>query len=89
MFSLLLIYYAEKFLPKWIFVPIVVLSSLIFGAGHLYQGYFVAALLSLYPYFVSYKYGKKYGYGTVMLCHITYDLSIVGALYLAQFIRSF
>lgn len=92
-FSLLLIFLAEKLLHKWIFVPVVVLSSLVFGAGHLYQGIFCAILLSFYPYFISYRLGKKFGYATVILAHVTYDLTITAngeiCRYLAQLIRSF
>jgi hypothetical protein len=78
LFSLLSIYYAEKFLPKWVFVPLAVITSLVFGMGHLYQGWFAVLALSFYPYFVSYKCGKKYGYGTVMICHVLYDVIVCG-----------
>lgn len=45
-----------------------------FGSGHMYQGILPAMLLSFYvPY--SIKMGNKYGFGTVMLCHMTYDAS--------------
>lgn len=44
-----------------------------FGVGHVYQGLGVACLLSFYiPY--SIRCGRKYGFGTVMLCHTLYDL---------------
>lgn len=88
LFSLLLIYYAEKFLPKAMFIAVAIASSIVFGLGHLYQGWLAVVLLSLYPYFFSYKYGKKHGYGTVMLAHVVYDLSLVGNSYILQFIRS-
>lgn len=77
-FSILLIYYAEKFLPRWAFYTLAVISSAVFGLGHLYQGWLVVILLSFYPYFVSYKWGKRVGYGTIMICHIIYDLIIYG-----------
>lgn len=88
LFGVLLIYYAEMFLPRWLFVPVVVLSSLWFGAGHLYQGWFVALLLSLYPYFISYKFGKKYGFGTVMVAHVVYDLAIVSSLIATRYLHN-
>ncbi len=45
-----------------------------FGAGHLYQGLVPAMLLSLYiP--ATMKLGIKYGFGTIMISHIMYDLS--------------
>lgn len=84
LFSLLSIYYAEKFLPKWAFVPVAITSSVIFGLAHLYQGYLAATLLSVYPYFISYKYGKKHGFGTIMVCHVIYDLMICGSIYLTS-----
>jgi hypothetical protein len=78
LFSLLSIFYAEKFLPKWVFVPVAVSVSIVFGLGHLYQGPLAVLVLSFYPYFMSYKYGKKYGYGTVMICHVLYDVIVCG-----------
>lgn len=61
---------------KKIATLLIVLISVIFGMGHLYQGY-MAAVLALYPFFISYRYGKKYGLGTVMLCHMFYDFVTV------------
>lgn len=50
-----------------------------FGSGHVYQGTFAAMILMLYiPY--SMKLGKKYGFGTVMVCHTLYDLSTIIAI---------
>lgn len=47
-----------------------------FGAGHMYQGIMAALFLMLYvPY--SIKYAKKYGFGTVMICHTLFDLSTI------------
>lgn len=44
-----------------------------FGIGHLYQGVVPAVLLSFYvPYSV--KIGEKYGFGTVIIGHMMYDL---------------
>ena len=88
LFAVLLIYYSEKVLPRWLFVPVVVISSLFFGAGHMYQGWFVALLLSLYPYFISYKFGKKYGFGTVMVAHVVYDLAIVSSLIATRYLHN-
>ena len=86
-FVLLPIYYAEKFLPKWGFVISAVVSSIVFGLGHLYQGWFIVLLLSFYPYFISYKYGKKYGFGTVIILHTIYDLVIFGNTTLLHHIK--
>lgn len=57
-------------------IAMVVLISLLFGSGHLYQGW-IGMILSVYPFFISYKYGKKYGFGTVMVCHMLYDFITV------------
>lgn len=68
---------------KWFTKPINYIALLVtmvaFGLGHLYQGVFSAVLLSFYiPY--SMKLGKKYGFGTVMLGHMMYDLSTILAI---------
>lgn len=60
-----------------------VLVSISFGIGHLYQGPFVALLLCFYVS-SSINYGKKYGFGTVMLCHTLFDL--VTFLYVKYFV---
>lgn len=44
-----------------------------FGLGHTYQGVIAAIMLSFYIPF-SMDAGKKYGFGTVMVCHTLYDL---------------
>jgi len=49
------------------------ITMLSFGMGHLYQGVLPALILCFYvPY--SIRCGKKYGFGTVMACHMLYDL---------------
>lgn len=55
---------------KW---PVTIAMSLLFGLGHSYQGWQGVALTSLLPFFISKGYGEKYGFGTVMVCHILYD----------------
>lgn len=50
-----------------------------FGSGHIYQGTFAACLLSLYVPF-SLSRGQKVGFGTVILCHMLYDLSTMLAV---------
>ena len=65
---------------RWFVLPIHWLATIImmveFGMGHLYQGFIAAALLSLYVP-ITLRLGKKYGFGTVMLCHTLYDLSTI------------
>lgn len=56
---------------------VVVMAS--FGSGHIYQGWLAAIGLSFYiP--MTIKLGKKYGFGTIMLCHIAYDMSTLFTL---------
>jgi hypothetical protein len=57
-------------IAKWPLLAAVMCS---FGAGHLYQGVLAACMLSFYIPF-SMKMGEKHGFGTVMLCHMMYDL---------------
>jgi len=47
--------------------------SVYFASGHLYQGITVAAIIGLYPYFISRKYAIKTSFATVMACHFLYD----------------
>jgi len=62
----------KKWWAKAINYPLLLLTMFEFGAGHLYQGLFASILLSMYvPY--SIRCGKKYGFGTVILCHMLYD----------------
>ena len=52
---------------------LLILTMISFGMGHLYQGVLPALILCFYvPY--SIRCGKKYGFGTVMVCHSLYDL---------------
>ncbi len=69
------IYFVKDYLKlnKNIWMPVVIISSLIFGSLHVYQGYVAAIVLSIYPFFLSYRYGIRNGFGTVMVCHIMYD----------------
>lgn len=67
------IYYFTKKFKKKVWIPLVVILSGLFGLGHLYQGIQFAILSAIYPYFISYRYGRKHGFGTVMICHTLYD----------------
>lgn len=62
---------------KWfkrLSLPLLAIVMLSFGSGHIYQGAMSASLIAFYiP--LAMKMGKKYGFGTVMICHILYDLS--------------
>lgn len=68
------IYLAFKYLKrKWISVVITIFLSLLFASGHMYEGKQAVVLTAFLPYFGFYKYGKKFGFGTTMVCHILYD----------------
>jgi hypothetical protein len=72
----LVIYYlmeVDKILPKFVKKIIIFGICFNFMLGHLYQGA-IGMLAILYPFYISYKYGKKNGFGTVMICHILFDL---------------
>lgn len=51
-----------------------ILSSLAFASGHVAYGLPWAFITLFYVPFLSYKFGKKHGLGTVMACHVTYDM---------------
>jgi hypothetical protein len=65
---------AKSKIYSWLSKPLMVLVMLSFGSGHLYQGPVMAFLLSFYVMY-SMKKGREYGFGTVMIAHILYDLS--------------
>jgi len=63
-----------KLTSKWfIWYPAMIGMSIWFGMGHGYQGTSAIFITALYPYFASYRYGRKFGFGTVMCCHVIYD----------------
>jgi hypothetical protein len=82
-FYVLPIFLAHKYLRPLFAWIITIFLSVYFGAGHVYQGLLVAGITMLYPYFLSYKFGKKYGFGTVMVCHILYDYVTFFTVWLA------
>lgn len=75
-FSVALIYYPRKFLHPKIALISTIISSILFGCGHLYQNIPWAILTCFYPFYFSYKLGIKKGYGTVFALHVTYDIAI-------------
>ena len=57
----------------WLAFAMVMLE---FGLGHVYQGIPAAIVLSMYvPYSIS--LGRRFGFGTVMICHTLFDLSTI------------
>lgn len=65
---------------KWYTWPVHALCLLIvmiaFGSGHTYQGMQAAVMLSFYIPFGVWM-GNKKGLGTVMCCHVLWDLSTI------------
>jgi hypothetical protein len=73
-FSLPIYWLKDKFkVSRYIWVPLVISSSVYFAIGHLYQGQ-SGWITIILPYFAGYKLGKKYGFGTTMACHVLYDI---------------
>lgn len=58
---------------KYIYLAYWIISSLAFGFAHTYKPLVWQLVTAIYPFFISYKFSKKYGLGTVMLGHIFYD----------------
>lgn len=79
------IYWLMRF-KKWIAWPLIIAISALFGYEHMYQGIVVAGILSLYPYLISYRYGSKYGFGTVMVCHTLYDFMTIYMIWLLPYL---
>lgn len=69
-------------LSKILYFTCMLLSMFIFGSYHVYQGLFAATALSFYiPWDV--KLGTKYGFGSTMILHCSYDfltLSVIKAM---------
>lgn len=62
----------KKWLKPFYYVLLAAMS-LTFGAMHSYEGPQAIVVMSMYIPFTM-RLGKKHGFGTVMLCHIAYDL---------------
>lgn len=65
--------FAKSKWHKWLYKPAVAMVMMSFASGHIYQGVIPAAAISIYI-LVSINMGKKYGFGTVMICHMLYDM---------------
>lgn len=80
------LYYAWKYCRRWFALLVTIGFSVWFGFGHGYQGNYAIVLTALYPYFISYRFGSQYGFGTVMVSHIMYDMATYYTiLYASQF----
>ena len=78
-FSILGVYFFKDFLKlrKKFWIPIAIAFSVLFASGHVIYGLPWATMTLFFPYFLSYRYGKKYGYGTAMACHVLYDFTTI------------
>lgn len=63
----------RKNLSRWFLIPLIMLSSLIFASGHLYQGS-TWAIITLFYIPLMLHFAKKYGLATTAACHVTYDV---------------
>ena len=70
-FPSLLLYSLTK--NKYLTAPVMLVSSVIFASGHIYQSVPWALILLGYVPLMFY-FGRKYGLGTVMASHVTYDV---------------
>lgn len=65
--------FKNKMWFKYARLPLLCMMSFFFGLGHAYEG--MGAVLAMMCYIpFTMRLGKKYGFGTVMLCHIAYDM---------------
>lgn len=72
-FGMSLYFIAKHVKNKWTRRTLILLIVAAFASGHGYQGWTGILFSALYPWYVSKYYGEKYGFGTVMMCHIIYD----------------
>jgi hypothetical protein len=89
LFSTLLVFWEDTFftlpilileqygIPKFVRNILLAASAIAFASGHLAYGGIWAFCTLFYVPFISYRFGKKYGLGTVMVGHVLYDLITV------------
>lgn len=84
------IYFVQKYMTegwkKYLKWPLTIAISVLFGMGHAYQGMQGIIITSLIPYFICYRYGKEYGFGTTMVAHIMYDVFTVYSVILLPYL---
>ena len=66
----------EGTIQNIVYYTAMIFTMISFGSGHIYQGILPAIMVMFYIPF-SIKYGKKYGVGTVMVCHSLYDFCTI------------
>lgn len=76
------IWFAKDYLKasKKVWIPLAILLSVTFAYFHLSYGVVWACITLSYPYFISYRYGSRNGYGTQIICHIIYDFMTLAAV---------
>jgi len=74
------ILYLERRGHKKTKIALTILSVLVFGSLHLYQGWFGFVFSSVYLYYISIGAGRKYGLPTIMVFHVLFDLSALIAV---------
>jgi hypothetical protein len=67
---------ADKKWFQYIYALLIFVMSVTFGCLHAYEGIQAAFIMSFYIPFTM-RMGQKHGLGTVMICHIIYDLVTV------------
>jgi hypothetical protein len=58
---------------RWVYPALLGATMASFGIGHAYEGLGAVFMMAIYVPWTM-KLGEKYGFGTVMLCHIAYDI---------------
>ena len=66
-------------IKKLVYPAALVVMMASFASGHIYQGWYAALLLSLYVP-ISRAKGLEFGFGTIIACHMLYDLSTILAI---------
>lgn len=78
---------AEKYkyfkIMKW---PLTIMIVSLFGLGHAYQGPYGMTMNAFLLYFVCLRFGRLYGFGTTMICHILYDAATVYSIILLPYL---
>lgn len=69
----------DSFWAKVSRIVFMIILMIDFGSGHLYQGLISATVLAFYVP-ITLMLGKKFGFGTIMICHVLYDLSTVSLI---------
>ena len=86
-FAIPIYYIKDKWkCSKYLWMPIVGALSLYFAVGHIYQSTLAFFATILIPYLFFYELGKKYGFGTTMICQVVFDIFSVITFKLAIFV---